>query len=87
MVNYGLDCIWIHQRKGEKTIEQVAEGYLSDLVNRSLLQVVVKNEFELGKCFRMHDVIRHLAIDKAEKECFGKVYEGHVVNILVAPVL
>jgi disease resistance protein RPM1 len=25
----------------------------------------------------MHDVIRHLALDKAAKECFGKVYEGH----------
>jgi len=25
----------------------------------------------------MHDLIRRLAIDKAEKECFGKVYEGH----------
>ena len=25
----------------------------------------------------MHDIIRHLAIDKAEKECFGKVYEGY----------
>ena len=26
----------------------------------------------------MHDVISHIAIEKAEKECFGKVYEGHV---------
>ncbi|CAN6374563.1 unnamed protein product [Urochloa humidicola] len=25
----------------------------------------------------MHDVIRQLALDKAAKECFGKVYEGH----------
>ncbi|WVZ53738.1 hypothetical protein U9M48_004640 [Paspalum notatum var. saurae] len=61
-----------------RTLEQVAEGYLSDLVNRSLLNVVEKNEFGRVKCFRMHDVIRHIAIDKAEKECFGKVYEGHV---------
>ncbi|KAG2560825.1 hypothetical protein PVAP13_8KG088000 [Panicum virgatum] len=37
----------------------------------------MKNEFGRVECFRMHDVIRHLAIDKAEEECFGKVYEGH----------
>ncbi|KAK8447404.1 hypothetical protein SEVIR_8G066326v4 [Setaria viridis] len=24
----------------------------------------------------MHDVIRHLALEKADKECFGKVYDG-----------
>ncbi|XP_062183204.1 LOW QUALITY PROTEIN: disease resistance protein RPM1-like [Phragmites australis] len=64
--------------KGEenKTLEEVAEGCLNGLVNRSLLQVVQKNEFGRVKCCRMHDVIRHLALDKAEKECFGKVYDG-----------
>ncbi|CAN6374565.1 unnamed protein product [Urochloa humidicola] len=60
-----------------KTLEQVAEGYLSDLVNRSLLQVVMKNEAGRVKSCRMHDVIRHFSLDKAAKECFGKVYEGH----------
>ncbi|XP_066342794.1 disease resistance protein RPM1-like [Miscanthus floridulus] len=63
--------------KENKTLEQVAEGYLNDLVNRSLLQVVRKNASGRVKCCRMHDVIRHLALDKAAKECFGKVYEGH----------
>ncbi|CAL4989083.1 unnamed protein product [Urochloa decumbens] len=63
--------------KENKTLEQVAEGYLSDLVNRSLLQVVRKNGAGRVKCCRMHDVILHLALDKAEKECFGKVSEGH----------
>jgi disease resistance protein RPM1 len=65
------------KEKENKTLEQVAEGYLNDLVNRSLLQVVMNNEFGRVKCCRMHDVIRHLATDKAEKECFGKVCEGH----------
>ncbi|CAO2143551.1 unnamed protein product [Urochloa humidicola] len=63
--------------KENKTVEQVAQGYLSDLVNRSLLQVVRKNEAGRVKCCRMHDVIRHFALDKAQKECFGKVSEGH----------
>ncbi|RCV37454.1 hypothetical protein SETIT_8G064300v2 [Setaria italica] len=60
--------------KENKTLEQVAEGYLSELVNRSLLQVTRKNVFEQVKCCRMHDVIRCVALDKAENECFGKVY-------------
>jgi disease resistance protein RPM1 len=62
--------------KENKTLEQVAEGYLNDLVNRSLLQVVEKNGSGRLKGCRMHDVIRHLALDKAAKESFGKVYEG-----------
>lgn len=67
------------RKKGNETLEQVAEGYLNDLVNRSLLQVVRKNEVGRVKSCRMHDVIRHLAIDKAEEECFGKVMRamGH----------
>ncbi|CAN6362547.1 unnamed protein product [Urochloa humidicola] len=65
------------KEKEKKTLEQVADDYLSDLVNRSLLQVVMKNESGRVKSCRMHDVIRRLAIDKAVKECFGKVYEGH----------
>jgi len=82
--DFSTECLMMHwiasgfiKEKENKTLEQVAEGYLSDLVNRSLLQVVMKNTSGSEKCFRMHDVIRHLAIDKAEEECFGKVYEGH----------
>ncbi|CAD6257748.1 unnamed protein product [Miscanthus lutarioriparius] len=65
------------KEKENNTLEQVAEGYLNDLVNRSLLQVVMKNEFGRLRCCRMHDIIRHFALDKAAKECFCTVYEGH----------
>jgi disease resistance protein RPM1 len=65
------------KKKDNETLEQVAEGYLIDLVNRSLLQVVRKNESGRVKHCRMHDVIRHLAIEKATKERFGIVYEGY----------
>ncbi|CAO2141156.1 unnamed protein product [Urochloa humidicola] len=64
------------KEKENKTLEEVAEGYLNELVNRSLLQVVKKNEFGRVKRCQMHDVVRHLALDKAEKECFGRIYEG-----------
>ncbi|CAN6362506.1 unnamed protein product [Urochloa humidicola] len=64
------------KEKENQTMEEVAEGCLNELVNRSLLQVVKKNGFGRVKCCRMHDAVRHLALDRAEKECFGKVYEG-----------
>ncbi|TKV99784.1 hypothetical protein SEVIR_8G066500v4 [Setaria viridis] len=64
------------KKKESKTLEEVAEGCLNELVNRSLLQVVKKNEFGRVKCCRMHDIIHHLALEKAKEECFGKVYEG-----------
>ncbi|RLM69109.1 hypothetical protein C2845_PM17G04000 [Panicum miliaceum] len=64
------------KEKESQTLEQVAEGYLNELVNRSLLQVVKTNEFGRVKCCRMHDVVRSIALDKAEKECFGKIYDS-----------
>ncbi|KAL6868236.1 hypothetical protein ACP4OV_015081 [Aristida adscensionis] len=44
--------------KDNKTLEQVAAEYLNELVNRSLLQVVEKNEFGRLKSCQMHDAIR-----------------------------
>jgi disease resistance protein RPM1 len=64
------------KEKVNKTLEEVAAAYLNELVNRSLLQVVKKNGWGRVKCCRMHDIIRHLALDKAENEGFGKIYEG-----------
>jgi len=59
-----------------KTLEEVAEGCLNELVNRSLLEVVKKNEFGRVKHCRMHDIIYLVALDKAKEECFGNVYKG-----------
>ncbi|CAL4994429.1 unnamed protein product [Urochloa decumbens] len=72
------------KEKENKTLEGVAEGFLNELVNRSLLQAVQKNGIGRVKCCRMHDVIRHIAVDKAEKESFGKVYDGHGTVLLHA---
>jgi disease resistance protein RPM1 len=64
------------KKKGNQTLEEVAEEYLIELVNRSLLQVVERNDVGRLKCCRMHDVIRLVALNKAEEECFGKVYDS-----------
>nr|UBY07602.1 NBS-LRR disease resistance protein [Dasypyrum villosum] len=67
---------FIREKEENRTLEEVAEGYLAELVNRSLLQVVKRNHFGRLKHCRMHDVIRLLALNKAKEECFGKVYDG-----------
>jgi disease resistance protein RPM1 len=65
---------FIMEKEESKTLEEVAEGYLAVLVNRSLLQVVGINHAGRLRHCRMHDVIRLLALNKAKEECFGKVY-------------
>ncbi|KAB8112158.1 hypothetical protein EE612_050210 [Oryza sativa] len=59
-----------------KTMEDVAEGYLYELVNRSLLQVVERNESGRVRSCRMHDIIRILALTKSNEESFCSVYDG-----------
>uniref|UniRef100_A0A8R7JXH4 Disease resistance protein RPM1 n=1 Tax=Triticum urartu TaxID=4572 RepID=A0A8R7JXH4_TRIUA len=67
---------FIMGKEESKTLEEVAEGYLAELVNRSLQQVVERNFAGRLKQCRMHDVIRLLALNKAKEECFGTVYNG-----------
>uniref|UniRef100_A0A8R7NY19 Disease resistance protein RPM1 n=1 Tax=Triticum urartu TaxID=4572 RepID=A0A8R7NY19_TRIUA len=67
---------FIKEKEDNRTLEEVAEGYLTELVNRSLLQVVERNHTGRLKHCRMHDVIRLLVLNKAKEECFGKVYNG-----------
>ncbi|XBI12438.1 hypothetical protein VPH35_139310 [Triticum aestivum] len=64
------------ERRGESTMEEVAEGYLKELVHRNMLQLVQKNSFGRMKSFRIHDIMHELAVDLCQKECFGGVYEG-----------
>ncbi|KAF6992831.1 hypothetical protein CFC21_009789 [Triticum aestivum] len=65
------------REKESKTLEEVAEGYLAELVNRSLLQVVKRNHAGRLKHCQMHDAIGLLALNKAMEECFGKFYDGY----------
>lgn len=56
-------------------MEEVAEGYLNELVQRNMLQLVERNSFERIKLLRMHDIVRELAIDVCQRECFGVTCE------------
>ncbi|VAI69043.1 unnamed protein product [Triticum turgidum subsp. durum] len=64
------------EERGESTLEEVAEGYLKELIDRNMLQLVERNTFGRMKEFRMHDILRELAVDLCKKNCFGVTYEN-----------
>ncbi|XP_073125181.1 putative late blight resistance protein homolog R1A-3 [Henckelia pumila] len=53
-----------------KCLEDVGEGYLEDLVNRSLLFVIKKGPDGKLKTVGIHDMLREICIRKAEEEGF-----------------
>lgn len=57
-----------------RTIEEVGEEYLNELIDRCLLQVVERKHFRKAKEFQMHDIVRELAISISEKENFCMTY-------------
>ncbi|KAJ4801766.1 Disease resistance protein RPM1 [Rhynchospora pubera] len=65
------------EQKGRSTLEEVAEGYLNELIRRSMLQVVQKNSSGRVKRCRMHDTLRELAISLCRKENFGSLHEDN----------
>ncbi|CAL5354468.1 unnamed protein product [Camellia sinensis] len=66
-----LICLWIAegfvQKIGQRSLEEVAEDYLMDLIQRSLVIVAQKRFDGRIKACRMHDLLRDL--------CFKKVKE------------
>ncbi|XP_010486237.1 PREDICTED: disease resistance protein RPM1-like isoform X2 [Camelina sativa] len=84
-VNYGMKRkrlvrMWMAQRfvepiRGVKA-EEVADGYLNELVYRNMLQVILWNPFGRPKAFKMHDVIREIALSISKTERFSDVYNG-----------
>ncbi|KAG2318183.1 hypothetical protein Bca52824_021305 [Brassica carinata] len=60
--------------------EEVADGYLNELVYRNMLQVILWNPFGRPKVFKMHDVIREIAlsISKDERFCDKEMGSGTV---------
>ncbi|GAB4837517.1 hypothetical protein Ancab_039613 [Ancistrocladus abbreviatus] len=57
-----------------ESLEDVAEQYLSELIQRCVVQVVEKS-FTTGKAkrCRLHDLMRDFCIVKAEEQCFLRV--------------
>ncbi|KAK4720767.1 hypothetical protein R3W88_011000 [Solanum pinnatisectum] len=63
------DIIWLWMAegfipRGEERMEDVAEGFLNELIRRSLVQVVNTYWEKVTEC-KVHDLLRDLAIQKA----------------------
>ncbi|KAK7407107.1 hypothetical protein VNO78_08750 [Psophocarpus tetragonolobus] len=56
-----------------KTLEEVADSYLKELLDRSLLQVVEKTSDGRMKTCRMHDLLREIVNLKAKDQNFATI--------------
>ncbi|KAE8798843.1 Disease resistance protein RPM1 [Hordeum vulgare] len=74
-----LARLWIAEGfiegRGASTLEEVAEEYMKELVHRNMPQLVERNSFGRIKKFRMHDIIRELAVDLCQNVYFGVAYD------------
>ncbi|XP_047320209.1 disease resistance protein RPM1-like [Impatiens glandulifera] len=73
-----LILLWVSEgftenRPGGYTREEVAEGYLNELVNRSMIQIVLKNNFNRVKICQLHDLLRDVLQRKSRDETFSIV--------------
>ncbi|KAJ4832293.1 hypothetical protein Tsubulata_028187 [Turnera subulata] len=60
------------------TPEEIADGYLVELIRRSLLQVVEVDCYGLPRKCKMHDMLRELALSKSEEEKFCALYDERI---------
>ncbi|XP_078166170.1 putative disease resistance RPP13-like protein 3 [Carex rostrata] len=61
-------------QEGRKTMEDIAEDYLYELFQRSMIQVSSRHVNGSIKCFQVHDLLRDLAMHKAREENFVMVF-------------
>ncbi|KAI4324138.1 hypothetical protein L6164_023700 [Bauhinia variegata] len=70
------------------TPEEVGETYLMELVRRSLLHAVQRNQLGLPEEFRMHDILRDLAISISANERFSTIWKDEkAIQDHHAPIL
>ncbi|KAL5552270.1 hypothetical protein UlMin_002446 [Ulmus minor] len=59
------------EAKEGKILEEVADDYLKDLLNRSLMQVATTTSDGRAKTFRIHDLLREIIISKSRDQNFA----------------
>ncbi|KAG6667763.1 disease resistance protein RPM1-like [Carya illinoinensis] len=69
--------LWIAEglieAKEGKTLEEVAEDYLNELLNRGLLQVASLTSDGRVKTYRVHDVLREIIVSKSRDQNFTSI--------------
>ncbi|KAK1293396.1 Disease resistance protein RPP8 [Acorus calamus] len=71
--------IWVAEgliqwQVGERVVEDIAEGYIEELIRRCLIQVVETNPNGDIKTCRIHDLVLELSISEAKRERFSCIY-------------
>ncbi|RVW22624.1 putative late blight resistance protein-like R1A-3 [Vitis vinifera] len=74
------------QKRGKETQEDIAEDYLYELIQRSMIQVADTRDDERVKSCRIHDLLRDLAISEAKEEKLFEVDENIDVDMLPTSV-
>ncbi|XP_048334046.2 disease resistance protein RPP13 [Ziziphus jujuba] len=76
--------LWISERLvqqiGNRKVNDVAEDYLEELIDRSLIQVASRRKVGSIKTCRIHDLLRDLCIKESDQDNFFKVHS--VANFL-----
>ncbi|KAL6845247.1 hypothetical protein ACP4OV_024742 [Aristida adscensionis] len=68
------------QEKDDETLEETAEKYLMELINRSMIEVAIASSSGRVKACRVHDLLHDLAISLAENERFSFVCRDKVAS-------
>ncbi|KAJ1704351.1 hypothetical protein LUZ63_004130 [Rhynchospora breviuscula] len=67
---------FVEEKGKDTTMEEVAQGYIKELVYRSLIQVVEKNVYGRIKRFRVHDLLRDICIATSKEERFSVMWDN-----------
>ncbi|KAG6469636.1 disease resistance protein RPM1-like [Zingiber officinale] len=67
---------FMKKNNNNRVMEEEAEYYLAQLVDRSMLQVVERNNFGRLKAFRMHDVVREVTLEISRNAKFCMILDG-----------
>lgn len=72
--------LWIAEgfikKRGRRTMEEVAEDNLNELVHRCMLQVAERNDFGRVRACKMNAIMREITLSVSEKEDFYVVCEN-----------
>ncbi|KAG8391287.1 hypothetical protein BUALT_Bualt01G0172300 [Buddleja alternifolia] len=72
---------FVKQKEG-RTVEDVAQGYLNELVNRSLLRPVKTNDDGSVKISQIHDLYREIVLLKSQDQNFATTtVESNMVRV------
>ncbi|XP_057802245.1 disease resistance protein RPH8A-like [Salvia miltiorrhiza] len=61
------DAQGLIQQEGSRTTDEIARGYINELINRNMLQIQDLNMNDQVKSCRLHDLVREVCLRKAKE--------------------